>query len=90
MNHCTLEIGEEILDVSYEHTPADPGTGFQGRIEIDSIYYEGTDLIFLAHEIPGFYDYIVEKVWEEREEKKPVKRSTINMVKLAESIMFGV
>lgn len=71
MKHTTIEIGEEILDISYEHEAAEPETGFQGSINIVTVHYNGTDLIYLVSELPGVLNYLTNKVWEKIEKEKP-------------------
>lgn len=71
MKHTTIEIGEEILDISYEYEAAEPDTGFQGSINIVTVHYNGTDLIYLVSELPGVLNYLTNKVWEKMEKKKP-------------------
>lgn len=67
---CTLKIELEELDVEYILNKAEPNSGYPENIELESVRYNGTELIYLINCIPGAEKYIIEEVWNYRDGKK--------------------
>lgn len=87
----TIELGSEEMEVYYNFYKSDDSTGTPEHIDINAVYYEGLDLIYIVNEIPGFTERIIREVMnEKKKERNPMMRPINRHIPTANEIIGAI